>query len=78
MKRKYILIFIASFLVISLFPTYGYLSSERPKLDERDFYVGIDVGYDNVDEVKRLIDEVSRTLTSSCWEAQVSFITTPN
>ncbi len=59
MKRKYILIFLASFLIISLFLAYDPLSREKPKPDEQDFFVGIDVAYDNAEEIKRLIDEIS-------------------
>ena len=59
MKRKYILIVTTTLLVVSLLLTYGALSSEKPKLNEKDFFVGIDVAYDNSEDIKTLINEVS-------------------
>jgi len=59
MKRKYILIVTTTLLVVSLLLTYGVLSSEKPKLNEKDFFVGIDVAYDNSEDIKTLINEVS-------------------
>lgn len=61
MKHKYTLFLTSVILIISLFLAYCLLgSSEKPRLEEpSDFYVGIDVAYDNTQEIKNLIDEVS-------------------
>jgi hypothetical protein len=42
-------------LIVSLFLTYGFFDKPVPS----DVFVGIDVAYDNVAEIKLLVDEVS-------------------
>ena len=58
MKRSDILILATALLAISLLLTYAPFSSEKPQPKE-DLYVGIDVAYDNPEDIKSLIDEVS-------------------
>lgn len=60
MKAKYIAMVLATILVFSMFLTYGFLTAEeKGNEDFSDFFVGIDVAYDDLDAIKRLIDEVS-------------------
>ena len=59
MKAKYILIFLISLLIISLFITYNFLSVEDMSEDRPDFFFGVDVAYGDVEKIKELIDEVS-------------------
>jgi hypothetical protein len=59
-KHKYfwiitIIIILIPLLIISLFLTYGFFD----KPSSSDVFVGIDVAYDNVEEIKLLVDEVS-------------------
>jgi hypothetical protein len=60
MKTKNTLLVLSFLLIISLFLANFLLSSETPKRDNLpDFYVGIDVAYDDTETIKSLIDEVS-------------------
>jgi len=60
MNRKKILILLSAILIISLLIAYVSLSSEKTKPNEKDeFFIGIDVAYDNEEDIKKLIDEVS-------------------
>jgi hypothetical protein len=58
MKSKYISIFLTSFLIISLFLSYGFLSGEDVSEEPSDFFFGVDIAYGDVDVIKELIDEV--------------------
>lgn len=61
MKSRYILVGLSLLLVTCIFLANFLLTSEntRPKTFP-DFYVGVDAAYDDVDEIKRLIDEISK------------------
>jgi len=58
MKSKCISIFLTSFLIISLFLSYGFLSGEDVSEEPSDFFFGVDIAYGDVDVIKELIDEV--------------------
>jgi len=51
------------FLIILLIPSviigYGFIALDPSQDEIQEFFVGIDVAYDNLDEIKELIDEVS-------------------
>jgi hypothetical protein len=57
-KHRYFWITIAiliPLLIVSLFLAYGFFDKPAPS----DVFVGIDVAYDNVAEIKLLVDKVS-------------------
>ena len=58
MKKSDNLILVTALLAISLLLAYAPFSSEKPQPKE-DLYVGVDVAYDNPEDIKSLIDEVS-------------------
>jgi len=60
MKPRYFLLFLSSLLVASLLMANFFLASEKLNPNRStDFYVGIDAAYDDVAEIKVLVDEVS-------------------
>lgn len=60
MKTRYLLLLLSSLLIFSLLLANSLLTIEKPRPSQStDFYVGIDAAYDDVEEIKALIDEVS-------------------
>jgi len=60
MKLKYALPLASFLLVVSLLLAYVLLNNQEPVLARpSDFFVGIDVAYDNIQDIKSLIDEVN-------------------
>jgi hypothetical protein len=59
MNHKLVFTFLASLLVASIVLSYGYLAVDPPKEEPQDLFVGIDVAYENMTEIKALIDKVS-------------------
>jgi hypothetical protein len=57
MKSKYAIVILILFLLIPVIALHGVLVSQ-PKQD-LDIFVGVDVAYDNVEEIKALVDEIS-------------------
>ena len=58
MKKLYVASVFCFLLVVSLFFISGFLI-DPPKSESPDVFVGIDVAYSDVEEIKTLIDEVS-------------------
>jgi len=58
MKKLYFVAVFCFLLVVSSLFFFSFLVAV-PKGDFPDFFVGVDVAYDNVDEIKELIDEIS-------------------
>jgi len=60
MKTKYILLILSLLLISLLFLANFILSNKAPpRKNPPDFYVGVDVAYADMQEIKSLIDEVS-------------------
>jgi hypothetical protein len=59
MNHKIVFTLLVSILVASIILSYGYLAVDPPKEETRDLFVGIDVAYENMTEIKALIDKVS-------------------
>jgi hypothetical protein len=61
MKPKYILIAIllVLLLIVPVFLYYGFLADTPAKGEPSGLFVGVDVAYDNVTEIKMLVDEIS-------------------
>ena len=59
MKQRFLMILFISLLIPSVFIGYNFLALDPSQEEKLNFFVGIDVAYDNVDEIKGLIDEVS-------------------
>ena len=61
MKTKYILITIllVLLLIVPVFLYYGFLADTPAKGEPSGLFVGVDVAYDNVTEIKMLVDEIS-------------------
>ncbi len=56
MKQKILIVFLIILLIPSVLVGYSFLHSEE---DGQDFFVGVDVAYDDLNKIKGLIDEVS-------------------
>jgi hypothetical protein len=61
MKTKYILITIllVLLLIVPVFLYYSFLADTPAKGEPSGLFVGVDVAYDNVTEIKMLVDEIS-------------------
>src|SRR4030066_1023477 len=61
MKPKYILIAIllVLLLIVPVFLYYGFLAGTPVKGEPSSLFVGVDVAFDNVAEIKMLVDEIS-------------------
>jgi hypothetical protein len=59
MNHKLVFTLLASLLLASIILSYGYLAVYPPKEEPKDLFVGIDVAYGNMTEIKALIDKVS-------------------
>jgi hypothetical protein len=56
--RDFLIVFIISLLIVSLLLQYSFLIKESSK-GNTDVFVGIDVAYDDLAEIKRLVDEIN-------------------
>ena len=59
MNQRFLMIFLIILLIPSVIIGYGFIALDPSKEEIQEFFVGIDVAYDNLDEIKELIDEVS-------------------
>ena len=59
MDQRFLMIFLIILLIPSVIIGYGFIALDPSKEEIQEFFVGIDVAYDNLDEIKELIDEVS-------------------
>jgi len=59
MNHKLVFPLLASLLIASVILSYGFLTVDPPKEEPQDLFVGIDVAYENMTEIKALIDKVS-------------------
>jgi hypothetical protein len=61
MKARYLLLVIIVFILIVSTLVYGFINGVLlpVKTDYLDVYVGVDVAFDNVDEIKTLVDAIS-------------------
>ena len=60
MNAKYaVMIIITSLLIASLLLRYGLVKTDPAKGEYVDVYIGIDVAYDNLEEIKTLVDAAS-------------------
>jgi hypothetical protein len=59
MNLKLAVTFLASLLIASAILSYSFLAADPPKEEPQGLYLGIDVAYENMTEIKALIDKVS-------------------
>jgi hypothetical protein len=59
MKPKYLVALLVSLLIVPVFLYYGFRVNAPPKQGSLDLFMGIDVAYENLTEIKTLIDETS-------------------
>jgi hypothetical protein len=59
MKPKYLIALLVSLLIVPVFLYYDFLVKDSAKNMSSDLFVGIDVAYENLTEIKGLIDQVS-------------------
>ena len=59
MKHRFLMIFFIALLIPSVFIGHSLLTLDYSQEEIQELFVGIDVAYDNLDEIKRLINEVS-------------------
>lgn len=62
MKARYLVLGIIVFVLITAPLTYGFMNwkSQQTKTETLGVFVGLDVAYDNIDEIKILVDEISQ------------------
>ncbi len=58
MKKLYLAAVLCFLLILSFLLVSSFLTAD-PKSDFPDFFVGVDVAYDDVEEIKGLVDEIS-------------------
>src|SRR3990170_8978960 len=59
MKHKQFLpVFLVCLLIILFFLRFDFPAKETSRNDYRDVFVGVDAAYDDVEGIKRLVDEV--------------------
>ena len=58
MKRKYLILLIMSVLIVSII-TYNGIFLKPIESENPDVFVGVDAAYDNLEEIKSFVDEVS-------------------
>ena len=59
METKYLIVLLVSLLIFPFFLNYCFLVSNSTKEERPDFFLGVDVAYEDLVEIKKLIDEVS-------------------
>ena len=59
MNHKFLFATLGSLLIASIILSYGFLVVDPAKEEPQNFFVGIDVAYENMTEIKSLIDKVS-------------------
>ena len=58
MKQRFLAILLISVLILSVLIGHNVLTSDPLQEEMDEFFVGIDVAYDNLDEIKDLIDSI--------------------
>jgi len=58
-RRKVLIAIFCSLLIVSLTLHYVFLVKDSPKGETLEVFVGVDVAYDDVAEIERLVDEIS-------------------
>jgi hypothetical protein len=59
MKPVFLAVFLITVLVVSVFVGYSFLTLEYSEETVPELFVGVDVAYDNIEEIKGLVDEIS-------------------
>ena len=59
MNHKFLFATLGSLLIASIILSYGFLVVDPAKEEPQNLFVGIDVAYENMTEIKALIDKVS-------------------
>ena len=59
MKLAFLAVFLIIVLVVSVFIGYSFLALESSEYTTPELFVGVDVAYDNMEEIKGLVDEIS-------------------
>jgi hypothetical protein len=59
MKRIFLIALFCSLLVVFLVLDYAFFVKNPPKGESLEVFVGVDVAYDDVAEIERLVDEIS-------------------
>ena len=59
MKPFYLIVLLVSLLIIPIFLDYGFVVDVSAEQELLDFFLGVDVAYENLTEIRNLIDEVS-------------------
>jgi len=58
-QRDFLIVLIVSLLIVSLFLGYSFFVKDPSRGDPPDVFVGVDVAYDDLAEIKGLVDEIS-------------------
>jgi hypothetical protein len=59
MKLAFLAVFLIIMLVVSVFIGHSFLAPESSEYTTPKLFVGVDVAYDNMEEIKGLVDEIS-------------------
>jgi hypothetical protein len=57
--RNVLIVLFCSLLIVSLALHYAFLVKDSPESEPLEVFVGVDVAYDNIAEIERLVDEIS-------------------
>ena len=60
MKPKYLIVILVLLIIFAVSMYYGFLVNDQAEKEPSDVFVGVDVAYDNVEEIKLLVDEISQ------------------
>ena len=59
MNHRFLIIFLIVLLISSIFVSYNFLQINPSTEHSEEVFVGIDVAYDDLENIKKLIDEVN-------------------
>jgi len=60
MKLRYLIVILVLLIIFAVIVHYGFLVNDQARKEPSDVFVGVDVAYDNVEEIKLLVDEISQ------------------
>jgi len=59
MNQRFLIIFLVVLLILSMFGSYIFLKINPSNEHFEEFFLGVDVAYDDLDNIKKLVDEVN-------------------
>jgi hypothetical protein len=59
MKPKYLVTLLVSLLIVPVFLYYGFFVNDTAKKEPSGLFVGVDVAYENLTEIREIVDQIS-------------------